>query len=171
MVHVLKKEAATPERKPDVKRHFPARTIGTLEELDRLFERFLPKGWMRPFRWDYPAWMDFELPHEARMPKIDVIDRDNEFLVKAELPGVEKKDLEIGVTERMVTIKGHTMREEKEEKGEYFRRETYRGEFTRSVVLPVEVDGTKATASFKDGMLELTLPKVETAKRHLVKIE
>lgn len=171
MVHVLRKEAATPERKPDVEKHLPARAIGALEELDRLFDRLLPRGWMRPFRWDYPAWMDFEMPLEPTMPRIDVIDRANEFLVKAELPGVEKNDLEIALTERMVTIKGHTMREEKEEKGEFFRHETYRGEFARSVILPAEVEGTKATATFRDGVLELTLPKAETAKRHLVKIE
>jgi HSP20 family protein len=87
------------------------------------------------------------------------------------VPGVEKKDLDISVGEDSVTIKGSTSKEEKEEKGDYYRREISRGSFIRTVALPATVDGTKAKASFKDGMLELTLPKTEKAKRHSVKLD
>ncbi|KPJ94310.1 MAG: heat-shock protein Hsp20, partial [Gammaproteobacteria bacterium SG8_11] len=74
------------------------------------------------------------------------------------------------VTENTVTLKGETKKEEKEEKGNYYRCETSRGSFMRTFALPCDVDGSKAKAEFKNGVLELTLPKVEKSKRHSIKI-
>ena len=70
-----------------------------------------------------------------------------------------------------MTIRGTTKREEEKEEGQYFRREITRGEYSRSINLPVEVDSTTAKATFKDGMLELKLPKIATSQRHTVKVE
>jgi len=106
-----------------------------------------------------------------KVPKVDVIDREGEVVVKAEIPGVEKKDIDISVGEDAVTIKGEIRHEEKEEKGDYYRCEISRGAFSRTVALPAAVDGAKAKANFKDGVLELTLPKVEKAKRHTIKLD
>ena len=92
-------------------------------------------------------------------PRVDVIDREDELVVRAETPGIDKDDLEVSVSEGSVTIKGATRREEKEEKGEYHRCEIMRGTFSRSVALPAEVDADAAQATFKDGVLELTPPK------------
>ena len=100
-----------------------------------------------------------------------MIDRDGEIAIKAELPGVEKKDLDVSLTEDSVTIKGSTRHEQKEEKGDYYRCEISRGEFSRTVALPAAVDTTKAKASFKDGMLELVIPKTEARKRCTINIE
>jgi HSP20 family protein len=105
------------------------------------------------------------------MPKVDVIDRDEEVVVRAEVPGVEKDDLEVSVSDNTVTIKGETKHEQKEEKGNYFRSEISRGSFTRTVTLPGVVDTDKAKASFKDGVLELTMPKGEKARRRTVKVD
>ena len=69
------------------------------------------------------------------------------------------------------SIKGETKHEEKEEKGDYYRSETSRGAFSRMVSLPADVDESKAKASLKDGVLELTLPKVEKAKRRTIKVD
>jgi HSP20 family protein len=69
-----------------------------------------------------------------------------------------------------VTIKGQTGHEEKEEKGEYYRCEISRGAFSRTVSLPAEVDADKAAAEFKDGVLEIRLPKLEHAKRRVLKV-
>jgi HSP20 family protein len=110
-------------------------------------------------------------PLQGNMPNMDVIDRDDEIVVQAELPGVNKEDLDISLSETAITVKGTTHREEKEEKGDFYRREMSRGSFTRTVSLPGKVDGTKAKASFKDGVLEVTLPKLEGAKRHTIKVE
>ena len=106
-----------------------------------------------------------------RAPKVDIIDRDTEIAVRAELPVVMKEDLDVTVTDDSVTVKAHTSHEEKEEKGEYYRREMSYGEYQRTLALPHTVDGEKARATFTDGVLELTLPKVEKTSRKKVKVE
>ncbi|HYQ70575.1 MAG TPA: Hsp20/alpha crystallin family protein, partial [Gammaproteobacteria bacterium] len=70
-----------------------------------------------------------------------------------------------------VTLRAHTTHEEEEEEGEYHRREMSYGQYQRTVPLPQAVDGEKARASFKDGVLELTLPKVEISARKTVKVD
>jgi len=103
-------------------------------------------------------------------PRVDVIDRDNEILVKAELPGVEKNDVDINLSDRNLTIKAQRSKEEKEEKDNYYRREISSSSFSRSVMLPVAVNIEKAKASFKDGILEITLPKSEPTQRRNIEI-
>lgn len=111
------------------------------------------------------------MPFEGRLPKVDIIDRESEIVVRAEVAGVDKKDLDVSVTDTTVTIKGSTRQESKEEKGDYYRCEISQGSFARTVALPGDVDSGKARASFKDGILELMLPKKEAAKRHSIKVE
>jgi len=151
----------------------PSRALSPFEEMDRMFDRWfdyaLPRGLLRSFR-QLPSWGELA-PLEARMPKVDVVDRDDEVLVRAEIPGVEKDNLDVSISENTVTIKGETKHEEKEEKGEYYRCEISQGAFARTVTLPDYVDTEKSKAKFKDGVLELTLPKIEKAKRHSIKIE
>jgi HSP20 family protein len=147
-----------------------ARALSPFEEMDRMFDQYFRRGWMRPWRFEWPSFPELALP-EMKLPKVDVVDREAEVVIKAEIPGVEKKDLDISVGEDSVTIKGSTRHEEKEEKGDYYRREISSGSFLRTVALPATVDGTKAKANFKDGMLEITIPKVEKAKRHSVKLD
>jgi HSP20 family protein len=115
--------------------------------------------------------MSKALPFAGRWPQVDVIDRDAEVVIKAEVPGVDRKDLSVTVTDDTVTIRGEKKREEKVEKGDYYRCEIERGEFVRTVALPAGVDGAKARATFKDGVLELSLPKSEKVKRHNVTID
>lgn len=157
-------------KKQELQKAAPSRALGPFEEMDRMFDQFLRRGWMRPWRFEWPSFPEISLP-EMKVPKVDVVDRENEIVVKAEVPGVDKKDIDITVGEDTVTIKGETRHEEKEEKGDYYRCEISRGAFSRTVALPAAVDGARAKASFKDGMLELTLPKVEKAKRHSIKVE
>ena len=94
-----------------------------------------------------------------------------EVVIRAELPGVKKDDLEVTLSEHTVTIEAHTTREEEEEKEEYYRREMSRGDFQRTLSLPRGVDEAKATASFADGVLELTLPKTEKTSKRKVKVD
>jgi HSP20 family protein len=157
-------------KKQEVQKAPSARALSPFEEMDRVFDQYFRHGMMRPWRYEWPSFPELALP-EMKLPKVDVVDREAEVVIKAEVPGVEKKDLDISVGEDSVTIKGSTSKEEKEEKGDYYRREISRGSFIRTVALPATVDGTKAKASFKDGMLELTLPKTEKAKRHSVKLD
>lgn len=110
------------------------------------------------------------MPFEGT-PKVDVIDRDEEVVIHAELPGVNREDLDVSMTDDTVTIKCTSAHEEKEEKGDFYRREMSRGEFSRTVTLPCEVDDSKAKATFKDWIMELILPKVEPTKRRSIKVE
>jgi HSP20 family protein len=162
---------AEESKKQEIQKPAPARTLSQFEDMDRMFDQYLRHGWMRPWRFEWPSFPELTTLPELKAPKIDVLDRETEVLVKAEVPGVEKKDLDISVSDNTVTIKGSTRREEKEEQGDYYRREISTGSFSRTVTLPAEVDGSNAKANFKDGVLELTLPKVEKAKRISVKVE
>lgn len=170
-----KKEIKRSKESKDVQATRSARALNPYEEMDRIFDRmfegFFPRGWMRPFQREWPSWGEMTAPKEMKVPKVDVIDRDDEVLVRAEVPGVNKDDLDVSVSDNAVTIKGETRHEEKEEKGNYYRRETSRGSFTRTVQLPNYVKTEGCKAKFKDGVLELTLPKLEKAKRRTIAIE
>ena len=155
----------------EVQKAAPRRMVSPFDEMDRLFERIVPRGWLRPMGWEPPLLSEFAEPLEMRLPRVDLFDGEENVVIRAELPAVEKKDLEISVNDTSVTIKGKAMREQNEEKGEYYRCEIGIGEFSRTLALPCAVDGSKATAQLKDGMLNLTLPKVEKSKRHAVRID
>jgi len=171
MANDKKTEVATSEKGNAVQKVSPMRAITPFEEMERMMESFFPRSWLRPFLLERPFMSELKLPFEGKLPRVDVIDRDAEVLVRAEVPGVDKKDLEISVSENTVTINGKTSHEEKEEKGNYYRCEVSRGAFTRMVALPSDVDADKAKTTFKDGILELTLPKVTKSKRQTIKIE
>lgn len=159
-----------PESK-EIRKSEPTRTLTPFEEFDRYFENIFPHGWLRPTHWEWPAWAETKAPFGGKLPKVDVIDREKEVLVRAEVPGVEKDKLDISVTENAITIKGTAHHEEKEEKGEYYRCETSHGTFTRTVALPTDVDSEHAKAKYTDGVLEVTVPKLKKAHRRTVKIE
>jgi len=159
------------ETKQELQKVPPARGLRRFEDMDRLFENFFSRGWLNPFHFEWPSLDKMPEPFEGKMPHVDVVERDGEIVVKAELPGVEKKDLDISVTKNTVTIKGTTSHEEKEEKGDYYRREISRGSYMRTLTLPAAIDEKNTKAKFKDGMLELTLKKLEETKRHTVKVE
>lgn len=140
-------------------------------ELSRRFDDLFSSRWSSPFERVFPSFPELKAPFEGRFPKLDVIDRDAEFVIRGELPGVAKDDLDVSMTDDSVTIRASTQHEEKEEKGKYYRRELSRGEFQRVVPLPAAVKGEEAKATFKDGILELVLPKAAPAKRKAIKVE
>lgn len=148
---------------------------GPLEDMEHWMEQFFPAGWLEHDPWTmmrrpWPSLLRGGLPG-MRVPKVDVIDREGEIAVKAELPGVSKDDLEVTLSDDMLTLRASTRSEFKEEKGQYFHREMSRGEFSRTLRLPGAVDADKAKASFKDGILEVVIPKAAGSKRQSVKID
>lgn len=155
----------------DISNIQPPRGLNVFDEMERMFESFSPSGWTRPFRSNLPLMNEMSRSLETNMPKVDVIDRDGEIVVKAMMPGVEKKDIEISMTKNTVTISGNTSHEEKEEKGDYYRCEISKGSYMRTLSLPESVDEDKAKAKFKDGMLELIIPKMEVSHRRTVKVD
>lgn len=103
-------------------------------------------------------------------PSVDISETDKAYLIKAEIPEVKKEDVKVTVENGMLTIQGER-KMEKEEKGKKFHRiERSYGSFVRSFRLPDGVDETKAKAEFKDGMINITLPKSEKAKTKAVEI-
>lgn len=104
------------------------------------------------------------LSDRGYLPALDVEERDEEFLVSVELPGVDKKDVSVTVVDNQLTIKGekHGSKEQKEAK--VYRKETWEGSFQRTIALPDRVASDKIQAKMKDGVLQLLLPKREEAK-------
>lgn len=133
---------------------------------DRFFGRTLPSLWS-----DTPA-VDTLFEFEGlRLPSLDLIDRDNEVVVRAEIPGIQKEDIEVSLADNVLTIKGHTSSERKEEKGDYYRHEISSSSFARSVSIPSDVSESKVNANLKNGILEVTLPKSDSSKRKTIKVE
>jgi len=113
----------------------------------------------------------FESPALTTMPKIDVIERDKDILVKAELPGIAKDDIDVSIADRRLVIKGCSSTEEKEEKGDYLKKEISTSQVYRSIYLPAEVDEDQVKTSFKDGLLQLTIPKHKNSQRKKIPVE
>jgi HSP20 family protein len=98
------------------------------------------------------------------MPAVDMYESDEALMLKAELPGFSKDDVHVEIKDNLLTLKGERRRETDVKEEQYHRVERSYGSFRRSFMLPVLVDANKAEATFKDGMLELKLPKAEEAK-------
>jgi HSP20 family protein len=92
-------------------------------------------------------------------------------VVKAEVPGMEPKDIDISLSDGVLTIKGEKKQEKEEKEADYHLVERSYGAFTRLVRLPKEVQSEKISASYKDGILKVTLPKSEEAKKKEIKIK
>lgn len=145
--------------------------LGPLEEMERLFDRLMPRNWMRPMVWNWPLWGGFEEALEGfRVPQLDVLDRDTEILIRLEMPGVDKKDLHISTNSSVLYIEGRTHREIREEKKDYVRCEIAQGNFARSFSIPAGVDPSKISATLKDGILEIVLPKEEGSQRRPIEV-
>jgi HSP20 family protein len=127
-------------------------------EMDDLFDGFF-RGLDRPFS-GYKAW-----------PAIDVAEEEDAIVVRAEVPGCTVDDIDISVHGNVLTISGEKkMSEEKKEKGYYHMESSY-GSFRREVTLPTDVNQSKVDATYKDGVLSITLPKAEKARTIKVKIK
>ncbi len=135
-------------------------------EFNNALENFFNRDWLNSPRFGFPTIRESV---DEKMPKMNLIDREEELVIEAELPNVGKDDLEITMSENTVTIKASTRKEEKEEKGDYRHQEISTRYYSRVVPLPVAVESEQARAELADGMLTLTIPKSEQSKR--VKIE
>ena len=150
----------------------PWRPFSELARVERDMERMFEDFWTRP--WFGLGWpRRFRALEEVapRAPAIEIYEEKDDVVVKAELPGMKKEDLELNISDNLLTIKGEKKKEEEvKEKGYYYSERSY-GSFTRTVEIPKDVQTDKVKASFKDGVLEIRLPKTEEAKRKEVKIK
>jgi len=144
--------------------------LTAFRDLENRVETMFHSMWKRPFHHEmFPDTFTFGSLN--KMPKIDVVDRDKEISVKAELPGFEKDDLDISITDNRLAIRAKTCKEEKQEKGDYLKQEISRSEVYRSVLLPAEVDDKNIKTSFKNGVLELTIAKQGKSQRKQIEVE
>lgn len=112
----------------------------------------------------------FENLFSRDFPAVDIVNREQDVLVRVELMGAKKEDLQVIAGETSVTVRGALGLERSEDEGEYIRREIkQRQSFSRTMGLPVEVEATKGKARYRDNILEVTLPKSE--KLHTIKVE
>jgi len=99
-----------------------------------------------------------------QLPAVDVFEQDGKVVVKANLPGMNKENIEVTATEDSISLKGEFKREEKVEERGFFRQERQSGRFFRTIPMPTAINPDQVTASFKDGVLEVTAPKAEPEK-------
>ena len=103
-------------------------------------------------------------------PAVDLIETEEEYLVVADLPGVDKKELELSVTGSLLSIRGDKKAEQESEKRKFFRKETWMGSFSRTIDLPDMVDSGNISAELADGVLTVRVPKREEAKAKLISV-
>ncbi|MDP1765585.1 MAG: Hsp20/alpha crystallin family protein [Methylotenera sp.] len=143
-----------------------------IAEMEKAFDRFFGRRWPSLLNWSDTPAVDSLFEFEGhRLPSLDVIDRDSEVVVRAEIPGIDKKDINVSLADNVLTIKGQTSTESKEEKGDYYRHEISSSSFARSVTVPGTVDGSKVVANLKDGILEVKLAKTESSKRQNIQVQ
>jgi len=141
----------------------PGRELAAIrDEMNRLFDDFF-SGF--PFPERRRGLMEGEWA-----PTVDVAETDENIVVTAELPGVKQNDVEISVINDVLTLKGEKKEEKEIKKENYHRIERSYGSFQRSITLPTGVQADKAKATYKDGVLTVTIPKVEEAKPKSIKI-
>ena len=145
---------------------------GLRREVDRLFDDFDGGFWRSPFRRsavDVEPFWQTETALGA-VPAVDVTETDKAYEITAELPGMDEKDMEVKFANGVLTIKGEKQDEKEEKKQDYYLRERSFGSFQRTFQVPDGVDTGKIDASFKKGVLTVTLPKSTEAQKAEKKI-
>ncbi len=127
--------------------------------MDHLFDDFASD-----YRWP------FTNGRGAPMPSIDVSETETEMTIEAEVPGVDEKDIDVTLSDNLLTIKGEKKQEKEEKKKDYHLSERTYGSFSRSMTLPFQADPDKIKAAFKDGVLKISLPKPPEVKAKVKKI-
>lgn len=131
------------------------------EDFDNFFE-----GFFRPVRGLERA------SQSAVIPAVDISENDEQYVVRAELPGVKKEDISVTVEDGVLRISGESKSEHQDkENGRVIRQERHYGQYVRSLRLGTEVDEQKAKAHYKDGVLELVLPKAESVKPRRIAVD
>ncbi|WP_407165997.1 Hsp20/alpha crystallin family protein [Bradyrhizobium sp. ORS 111] len=140
------------------------------QEVDRLFEDFSEDSWRRPIR--SLAAFDRAWPRKvAATPAVDVAESDMAYEITAEMPGMDEKNIEVSLANSGITIKGEKKEEKEEKSKDYYLSERRYGSFERCLYLPDGVDTDKIEATFKNGVLKVTLPKTAEAQKPAKKIE
>lgn len=155
----------------EAEKSLPAVVGNTFEEMERVFDRLMPRGWLRPFRWDWPTVSELGERMDLRIPAVDVIDQDTNLLVRAEMPGISKEDIEVSATEHTLTMKSKARSESTEQNGEFFSCEISQNASARTIQLPSAIDPAQVTAKLQDGILEVTMAKANGSRRYKITVD
>jgi len=146
----------------------PWRPFLDLARWERDLERTMEDFFGRRPRWP-ERWFGNEM--EITAPIVDLFEEKDDIVVKAELPGMDKENIEVNLTDHHLTIKGEKKKEEEIKEENYYRAERSYGAFLRTLELPKDVHADKVKANFKNGILEVRLPKTEEAKAKEIKVK
>jgi len=135
----------------------PWRPFRELEEMERRFEDIFGRSLL-------PTWRRLPLEERGWVPALDVFEKEDKFVVKAEIPGMKDDDIDISVVGDTLTIKGEKKTESEVKEEDYYCCERSYGNFYRSIALPATVNTSKIEANFEDGILEISLPKAPEVK-------
>lgn len=141
-------------------------------EIDQLFDRFREPAWRHPF--GRGSLLDLAWPREATFglaPAIDMVEKDKEFEITAELPGLDEKNIEVKLANDTLTIKGEKTEEKEDRNKDYYLSERRYGSFSRSFQVPPGIDANKIEANFAKGVLTVRLPKSAEAIKNEKTIE
>lgn len=162
---------AKPEKEKERRSVVPWRPFSEMarweQEMERMFDDFFGRR-LRPIR-DERGWPSRGVG--VSVPVVDLYEEKDEIVAKVELPGMGKEDIQVNITDHLLTIKGEKKKEQEIKEEDYYRSERAFGSFTRTLELPRAVQVEKAKASFKNGVLEIRLPKTEEAKRKEIKVK
>lgn len=136
-------------------------------QMNRMFEDFFNRSALQRTDWSAPTWSG----RKSFSPRIDVSEDDETLKIQAELPGLDKDDIELEADENSVTIQGEKSHEEEREEEGFYRNERSYGYFRRTIPFPMEVDTSKAKATFNDGVLDVRFPKRGDSKGKQLEIE
>jgi HSP20 family protein len=125
----------------------------------------------RLFDWAFGRRGDEGMLESDWAPAVDVFEENDRYHVHVDLPGLKRDDIDVTVQGDVLTVSGEKKRESETKGEDYYRCERYYGKFSRSLTLPTSVDSTKIEAKYKDGVLELSIPKTEQARPKQIKIE
>ncbi len=132
----------------------PMREMTTMHDrFNRMFSDMFPS-----------TWFDEEMRFNNWHPAVDIYDQDDKVVIKAELPGVDKKDINVDLKDRVLTLRGERYHESEVKEEKFYRKERAYGKFERSFTLPAGLDPEKISADFKDGVLKIEIPKPEEEK-------
>jgi HSP20 family protein len=121
---------------------------------------------------DFPRFPETQGLFDRRVsPAIDVVEHPDRFTVECDLPGIDQKDIDISIASGVLTIKGEKKSEQKSETGKVYKKETWEGNFQRTISLPSVVDADRVEASFSNGVLKIQLPKREEAKAKRIELK
>ena len=152
----------------------PIKALSPFQEMERRFqemEKRFEDFFRRPSSLMPSWWPRLKMPEiEEVSPSMDIFTEGDDVVVKAELPGMKKENIDLSLTKDTITISGEKRKEEKVERKDYYSLERSYGSFKRSFSLPAEVQTEKASAKFKDGVLEIRVPKTEEAKKKEKKV-